>query len=180
MVLDQQTDSGKDKRLLVLLAFGLLVVLVSFPPMAPDRRMENTSWGWVEYAGEGDALQRVLLSENDPNDAVIHAGTLHRDLYSGESPSRYDRNRTVAVLADGKPFRGISPRLALLLGLPFPVNRASADELTLLQGIGPKLAANIVDYRERHGHIADVQELREIPGIGRQLTNRIGPLLSFD
>ena len=46
------------------------------------------------------------------------------------------------------------------------INRASAADLEQLPGIGPSLAARIVQYRATHGPFGSVDELVEVPGIG--------------
>jgi competence protein ComEA len=49
---------------------------------------------------------------------------------------------------------------------PISVNTASAEELEALPGIGPTLAAAIVEDRERNGPFRSVDELTRVPGIG--------------
>jgi competence protein ComEA len=53
-------------------------------------------------------------------------------------------------------------------GLPGPIdlNRATADELEQLPGVGPATAAAIIDDRERNGPYATVDDLDRVPGIG--------------
>jgi len=46
------------------------------------------------------------------------------------------------------------------------INKASAEELTQLQGVGPKYAAKIVEYRDQNGPFAAPEDLMKIPGIG--------------
>ena len=46
------------------------------------------------------------------------------------------------------------------------LNRASAEELGRLPGIGPTLAGQIVRARERRGRFASPEDLRAVPGIG--------------
>lgn len=46
------------------------------------------------------------------------------------------------------------------------VNRASAAELALLPGIGPALAARIVEERERNGPFVSLDDLVRVRGIG--------------
>ncbi len=53
------------------------------------------------------------------------------------------------------------------------INRASATELEQLPGIGPKLAARIVAYREEHGPFQRKEELLNVPGIGMKKFARI-------
>lgn len=46
------------------------------------------------------------------------------------------------------------------------LNTASADELQMIDGIGPATAANIVDYREANGEFASMDEIVNVKGIG--------------
>lgn len=59
-------------------------------------------------------------------------------------------------------------------------NTASAKELELLPGIGPKRAAAIVKHREEHGPFRNAQALAEIKGLSPALAERLAPLLSFE
>ncbi len=49
---------------------------------------------------------------------------------------------------------------------PVDVNRATADELDELPGVGPATALAIVTERERNGPFVDVDDLDRVPGIG--------------
>ena len=46
------------------------------------------------------------------------------------------------------------------------INTAGVSELEALPGIGPALAARIVEYRDGHGPFAAVDDLTDVPGIG--------------
>ncbi len=46
------------------------------------------------------------------------------------------------------------------------LNRATAQDLIRLQGIGPVLAERIVAHREEHGPFDSVEALLDVPGIG--------------
>lgn len=48
------------------------------------------------------------------------------------------------------------------------INTASADELQLLNGVGPSTANAIVDYREQNGAFSSVEDLVNIKGIGEK------------
>lgn len=56
---------------------------------------------------------------------------------------------------------------------PVDVNRASAEELEALPGIGPALAERIVDHRTRHGPFRSPDALVDVPGIGPAVLERI-------
>ena len=49
---------------------------------------------------------------------------------------------------------------------PVDVNTAHPGDLVRLNGIGPTLAARIVEYREVHGPFATLDELVRVQGIG--------------
>lgn len=53
------------------------------------------------------------------------------------------------------------------------LNRASADALSGLPGIGPKLAQRIVAYRDAHGPFRQVEDLRRVPGIGPKIFEKV-------
>ena len=46
------------------------------------------------------------------------------------------------------------------------LNRASAAELEVLNGVGPVLASRIVAYREANGLFTAVEDLLDVSGIG--------------
>jgi competence ComEA-like helix-hairpin-helix protein len=54
----------------------------------------------------------------------------------------------------------------LVLGLRVDINSAEIEELTLLPGIGPRLALRIVEKRDELGHFAAAEALLEVDGIG--------------
>ena len=49
---------------------------------------------------------------------------------------------------------------------PLNLNRATAEELAELPGIGAELAGRIVACREERGGFESVEEIMEVPGIG--------------
>ncbi|MFA6001151.1 MAG: ComEA family DNA-binding protein [Thermoleophilia bacterium] len=46
------------------------------------------------------------------------------------------------------------------------LNSASQPQLEELDGIGPKTAQKIIEYRDAHGGFKSIEELMEVPGIG--------------
>jgi competence protein ComEA len=51
---------------------------------------------------------------------------------------------------------------------PISLSSATPEELDTLDGIGPKLAARIVQYRDEHGGFRSLDQLREVEGIGEK------------
>lgn len=48
------------------------------------------------------------------------------------------------------------------------LNSASAEQLTAVPGVGPKLAARIVEHRQKEGSFRSVQELMNVKGVGEK------------
>jgi competence protein ComEA len=53
----------------------------------------------------------------------------------------------------------------IALGLPIDLNRASAEDLSLVPGIGEKMAVQIVQRRQAMGKFTALSDLTTIPGI---------------
>jgi competence protein ComEA len=67
----------------------------------------------------------------------------------------------------------LSAGLAAAADKPAPagkvnINSASVEQLSALPGIGPKLAARIVEYRQKSGAFKSVQELMNVKGVGEK------------
>jgi competence protein ComEA len=65
------------------------------------------------------------------------------------------------------------------LGLPLDLNRATAQDLDALPGLGPALAQRIVDYRQAHGPFKQIGDLSGVPGIGPHNLTRLIPYLGL-
>lgn len=61
---------------------------------------------------------------------------------------------------------------------PIDINRADAEQLTALPGIGEVLAGRIVAYREENGSFLSTQELQNVEGIGEKRLDAILDLIT--
>ena len=67
----------------------------------------------------------------------------------------------------------ISPRACTVMGIPFSINRASAEDLDSLPDIGPETAKRIIEYRQINGAFRTIEELMMIEGIGEKKFSKI-------
>jgi len=143
------------------------------------------------------AARRPLLNEHRPLILLLFAAMLlaaawypsvpaaQSSAYSWEHGqlirSKDGRAGQGVLLTAGMSCPNIPPELAAFFNLPLPVNRADQAALMRLPGIGPKLAENIIHYREeRQGGIAGQDDFIKVKGIGPKRSVLLLPLLCFD
>jgi len=78
----------------------------------------------------------------------------------------------------------LSSGLALAAAKPVPagkvnINTASVEQLETLPGVGAKLAARIVEYRQKSGGFKSTQELMNVKGIGEKNFAKIQTYLTL-
>jgi competence protein ComEA len=78
---------------------------------------------------------------------------------------------------------GLSSGVALAAAKAAPagkvnINSASAQQLTALPGVGEKLAARIVEYRQKSGGFKSVQEIMNVQGVGEKNFAKLQPFLT--
>ncbi len=79
-------------------------------------------------------------------------------------PDKYNRNRSYA----GQPYpdfpRESRPRERFILA-PFNINTADTTQLKQIRGIGSKLSARIIKYRDRLGSFYSLEQVKEVYGL---------------
>ena len=148
--------------------------------------------GAVQNAGEVITLPAGSLAQ----DAIEAAGgasetadltrvNLARRLFDGDQvhvPEISD-----APLADSDPATetgtltdsGVPNSEGIINGIVY-LNRASAEELQQLPGIGPAMAERILAYRTENGRITSFEDLDEIQGVGQGMISDLQGLVAFD
>jgi comEA protein len=62
---------------------------------------------------------------------------------------------------------------------PVNINTALAGELEHLPGIGPAMAARIVEYRQKNGPFKKIEELMNVRGIGEKAFLTLKPQITI-
>ena len=61
---------------------------------------------------------------------------------------------------------------------PVNINTATATELEALPGVGPAMAARIVEYRQKNGSFKKIEDLMNVKGIGEKSFLKLKPLVT--
>jgi competence protein ComEA len=100
----------------------------------------------------------------------------------GLAKERFSSASTISFSAEGRALkiRDMPAAKKLALGLPIDLNRASEEELVLVPGIGEKLAAKIVQFRELRGKFVGLADLTAISGIKEKKIQRLEKYLTVE
>jgi len=141
------------------------------PPSSPPARVAGAGRGelFVHVAGEvrrpgvyrvggdGRVLQAVRLAGGPTRRADLAHLNMAARLQDGQ---QVVVPRRAPVGAAASPAAGEAP------AGPLSLSSATVEQLDALDGVGPTLAARIVEWRQAHGGFASVEQLDEVPGIG--------------
>ena len=96
-----------------------------------------------------------------------------------------------SILAAALAVRAVNPENPLVLRAlepaplrsdpdgPLDLNRATAEELEALPGIGPVLAESILARREEQGPFESPEDILAVPGIGEGTYEKILPYITY-
>jgi competence protein ComEA len=124
---------------------------------------EVSSPGLYELALGSRVEDAIRAAGGFLDTAVQHSVNLARTLSDGEQ---------IVVLGEQDLGSGSSGGLVSL-------NRSDASQLDTLPGVGPALAARIIDLRTQLGSFSDIRQLREVSGIGEKLFANIKDLVTL-
>lgn len=104
------------------------------------------------------------------------AGQHGQGIYANGGPeARFSAAEVVSE--EGGAESLVEPRLAVFTARPLDLNRIDFDTLRVLQGVGPKMAAAIIAYRQNHGPFRRLEDLLEVKGVGpvkfKELSRRL-------
>jgi competence protein ComEA len=86
--------------------------------------------------------------------------------------ARAEQASNVSATLDAASPVGDAPRVSL--------NHASREELEKLPGIGPALAARIVEHRERYGPFRRAEHLMMVRGVSERLFRQLRPRVTTE
>lgn len=119
----------------------------SLPEMADNPEAAFASAGVPASEIRFPSSGTVTNPENDPTESTSPALSAVGDIGASHPQAR---NTSSPLSPDTK----------------ININTAEADELVKLPGIGPAIAARIIEYRTEHGPFQEISEIKNVRGIG--------------
>jgi competence ComEA-like helix-hairpin-helix protein len=149
---------------------------VLFPPSPPPPGMMDLAF--VEVIGEV-SHPGVYSFARPPDVGEVWAK-------AGAPGTPPDPDKTIAsgsrlevAPEGGYRLTAMSGAQLLTLGLPLDLNRATAQDLDAVPGLGPALAQRLVNYRQAHGPFKKIADLEEVPGFGAKKVAGIKPYVTI-
>jgi competence protein ComEA len=121
----------------------------------------------VLVALSGTAVRLVRANSSSVKPTQQDSAALDAQLQRVDSVRARKSQRITTPVADTGP--------ALVIDL----DRASADVIEALPGVGPMLAKRIVANRDSAGAFGNLDGLCDVSGIGRAVAERLRPLVTF-
>lgn len=155
-------NSAEKKVFHIAVALFVVGLIVRFLPWGiPSIEQED------DLFGRETAVVSVVRSGSSETSPEVTDKVIKKEETSEAAPQK--RKRRKGGKKKGKVVR-----------LPIHINRASKDELCALKGVGPKLAEQIIAFREQKGPFLTPADLEKVPGIGKKKAEGILQGVIFD
>jgi len=134
----------------------------------------------VEQSTGSNESPAVVAAEKKERTVLNEDGDhLDGKLHGNEQQAQPLNNEEMNSPPDGKTDSNHTVHTEQTSSTKIHVNRASAEELTRLPGIGPSKAEAIVQYREQHGHFQTIEDLDNVKGIGEKMLEKMRPYIEL-
>ncbi len=153
--------------------------------ISPTVTIETVKWVMIDVEGEVVNPGVYKLNKTDRiQEALIAAGGL-----SAEADREWVAKNINRAEMVSEGLKVYIPRKGDTLGAAVQIskettgivniNNADSEQLETLPGIGPAMAARIIDYRKNNGGFKDINELKMVSGIGDKMYEKIKDLVQI-
>jgi len=151
-------------------------------PTATDSPTATPEPILVYITGEVSEPEQTLTLPHDSRvqDAIDAAGGLTED-------ADLERVNLAGLLRDGDQVHVPASGDAAAAAIPTPsggtlifINSATQEELETLPGVGPAMAARIIEHREANGDFTSFEDLDAVSGVGPAMIENLQDLISFE
>ncbi len=163
---NKNRQGREDKRPLVLLVLGLLILAGDFFSLFPLNAGSNQagdfccmSVAWLSCGRIHDGLY-ALTPQDIERESLRDCSQLHLVSFGTDSGHLPDQGE-------------IPGRAAFLFFHPLSINHADQCLLSSIPGIGPQLSGRIVELREKQGPFSHLDDLLQVRGIGEKKLDKI-------
>jgi competence protein ComEA len=134
---------------------------------------QDTGMMVVEVSGDQGREGIYFLPEGMAVDEVLDITGIQRTISRGTTnPGRISTGTVLMASPGGEVSIGeMEAARKLALGLPVDLNRISMDELSLVPGIGDKMAYDIIQLRSEKGAFRSLKDLTALRGIKEKKLN---------
>lgn len=175
----------KVRKVIVVTIIGLITLVIALASL--DSQAQSVQFDSNPSAppiSTGKILVHVVGQVVNPGVYELDGNSRVKDAIiaaDGFKPKADQTSLNLArILTDGEQIIvGQSGKTSQSVSSKINVNRAPASELEKLPGIGPALAARIIDYRLANGSYQDLNDLGKVAGIGPKLLAKLKPEVSF-
>lgn len=182
--------------IIIMILIGGVLLLTSRPapvqitinppePTATDQPTPTPEPILVYVTGEVNEPEQTLTLPHNSRvqDAIDAAGGL-------TDAADLERVNLAGILRDGDQIHVptiADESVAAEAEIPTPsgggvifINSATQEELQTLPGVGPAMAARIIEHREVNGNFTSFEDLDEVSGVGPAMIEDLQDLISFE
>lgn len=123
------------------------------PALTAAESVESYEAGHQQGGGGNDTIDAQNAKQQEISNDEVAAQAAATEAGSEEALKAADQTAAEAAIHDGK----------------IDINRATAEQLQQLKGIGPSKAKAIVDDREQKGSFKSIADIKRVKGIGEKL-----------
>ncbi len=170
-----------------MLVLGLLLCAPALPGYSSRCSLQSKSFAPSVFQD----YQVVWLSGNQLKDGpyAIPSSFALKNVYEALGADKVSRplsdtfpfgpQTSILINHDKVAVYSCSPNLAPYLFHPLPINLADKNSISLIHGIGPKLANRIIAERDKQGGFHSPDNLLGVKGIGPKKMSELKKHLSF-
>jgi competence ComEA-like helix-hairpin-helix protein len=163
-----------------LVVYGGSLLIDRYPLPETSLPWGNQGPGMIaaEISGGRGADGVYFLPERMPIAMILKIIGMEEKIEPADESLSADTGYTICA-EDGMLKISAMPTVRrLALGMPIDLNRASAEELSQVPGIGEKLAAQIVQLRQLRRQFESVSDLMAVQGIKEKKLNNLKKYLT--
>ena len=156
---------------------------VSSSPSFPPNISSSPNQPGTNAAGQTLSLPAGSMN---PGPSGSAAGSMNADPYGGEESAEPGSPRSSGSPPSSGPVNADTVKAGGRTnpesgtGLKININTADVTELQKLPGIGPSIAARIVEYRLQNGPFRAIEEITGVRGIGETRLNNLRNSITVD